>query len=104
MIKFLTLAFKAGFGLAAIAAAVFWSIHKEFIQSNMFEQMTSEQIFMAFLWSTGISGVLLFFTILLSFSSKPSHSKSITASYGGFATDNSGILNRFSFRKKKKGE
>ena len=102
MIKFLITALKAGFGLAAIAAAVFWSIHKEFIQSNIFEKMTTEQAFLAFLWSSGISGVLLLFAIILSSPSKASQGKTITADNGGTAVDNSGFMNRFSIRKSKK--
>ncbi len=104
MIKFLTTALQAGFGLAAIAAAVFWSVHKEFIQSNIFEKMTSEQVFLAFLWSSGISGVLLLFAILLSSSSKVSQAKTITADNEGTAVDNSGFMNRFSIRKSQKNK
>jgi len=104
MIKFLTMALKAGFGLAAIAAAVFWSVHREFIQSNTFDKMTSEQVFLAFLWSSGISGVLLLFTILLSSSSKASQGETITADNGGTAVDNSGFMNRFSIQKNQKNK
>lgn len=104
MIKFLTAALQAGFGLAAIGAAVFWSVHKEFIQSNIFEKMTPEQAFLAFLWASGISGVLLLFAILLSSSSKASQGKTITADNEGTAVDNSGFMNRFNIRKREKNK
>ena len=53
MLKFLSGTVKAGFGLAAIAAAVFWSVHQGFIQANAFSAMTPEQTFKAFIWSSG---------------------------------------------------
>lgn len=103
MIDFLKVAIKAGFGLAAIAAAIFWSIHEGFIQADLFSQMSSDQTLVAFKWSTGIAGLLLLVSILLSFSSKPT-GKTITADNGGVAVDNSGFLNKFNLFKKNKGD
>lgn len=99
MIKFLTGTVKAGFSLAAIAAAIFWSVHEGFLQANVFSQMTPEQTFTAFIWSSGIAGVLLLVAIVLSFATKSS-GKTITADNGGIAIDNSGFLNFFKFFKK----
>ena len=48
MINFLEGAVKAGFGLAAIAAAIFWSVHEGFFQENIFSQMNPEQTLTAF--------------------------------------------------------
>jgi len=103
MIDFLKVAVKAGFGLAAIAAATFWSIHEGFIQANLFSQMSAEQTLAAFKWSSGIAGLLLLVTIFLSFSSK-STGKTITSDNGGISVDNSGFLNKFNIFKKNKGD
>jgi hypothetical protein len=103
MLKFLTGTVKAGFGLAAIAAAVFWSVHEGFIQANIFTEMSQEQTFKAFIWSTGIAGFLLFVAILLSSAAK-SNGKTITADNGGIAIDNSGFLNFIKFFKKNSDE
>lgn len=100
MLKFLSGTVKAGFGLAAISAAVFWSVHQGFIQANAFSAMTPEQTFKAFIWSSGIAGVLLLVAILLSSATK-SNGKSITADNGGIAIDNSGFLNFFKFFRNK---
>lgn len=102
MIDFLKVAVKAGFGLAAIAAATFWSIYEGFIQANLFSQMSAEQTLAAFKWSSGIAGLLLLVAIFLSFSSKPT-GKTITSDNGGVSVDNSGILNKFNLFKKNKG-
>jgi hypothetical protein len=100
MLKFLAGTVKAGFGLAAISAAIFWSVHQGFLQANVFSAMTSEQTFKAFIWSSGIAGLLLFVAILLSAVTK-SNGKSITADNGGIAIDNSGFFNIFKFFKNK---
>jgi hypothetical protein len=100
MLKFLAETVKAGFGLAAISAAIFWSVHQGFLQANVFSAMTSEQTFKAFIWSSGIAGILLFVAILLSAATK-SNGKSITADNGGVAIDNSGFFNIFKFFRNK---
>lgn len=100
MINFLSGTVKAGFGLAAIAAAIFWSVHQGYLQANIFSQMNSDQTFRAFIWSSGIAGGLLFFAILISSFTKTS-GKTITADNGGIAIDNSGLLNFFKFFRKK---
>ena len=99
MINFLAGAVKAGFGLAAIAAAIFWSVHEGFLKANIFSQMTPEHTFAAFIWSSGIAGILLFVAIILSFTTKSS-GKTISADNSGVAIDNSGFLNIFKFLKK----
>ncbi|TOE68988.1 hypothetical protein CGJ37_23705 [Vibrio parahaemolyticus] len=99
MLQFLTSAAKAGFSLAAIAAAVFWSLHEGFIQANVFSQMTSDQTYNAFIWSSGIAGLLFLVAILLS--SGSNGGKTISADNGGTAIDNSGFLNRFKFLDRK---
>lgn len=100
MLSFLSGAAKAGFGLAAISAAIFWSLHQEFIQANIFSKLTPEQTLKAFMWSSGIAGILLLVAIVLSAGSK-SNGKTITAENGGVAIDNAGFLNYFSFFKDK---
>ncbi|MFS1863152.1 hypothetical protein BCU54_018915 [Vibrio lentus] len=100
MLQFLTSTAKAGFTLAAIAAAVFWSLHEGFIQAKIFSQMTSDQTYNAFIWSSSIAGFLLFVAILLSTGSKNS-GKTISADNGGTAIDNSGFLTRFKFLERK---
>lgn len=102
MIDFLKVAVKAGFGLAAIAAMIFLSIHEGFIQANIFSQMSPEQTLKAFKWSSGIAGLLLLVAIFLSYSSK-STGKTITSDNGGVSVDNSGFLNTFRIFKKNKG-
>ncbi|EOD9425629.1 hypothetical protein ACJ5M7_001959 [Vibrio harveyi] len=100
MLQFLTSAIKAGFTLAAITAAVFWSLHQGFIQANVFSQMTPDQTYNAFIWSSGIAGFLFLVAILLSAGQKNS-GKTISADNGGTAIDNSGFLNRFNFLDRK---
>lgn len=100
MLSFLSGTVKAGFGLAAISAAIFLSVHQGFLQANVFSTMTPEQTFIAFIWSSGLAGVLLLVAILLSTVTK-SNGKSITADNGGIAIDNSGLLNVFKFLRNK---
>lgn len=99
MLNFLSTAVKAGFGLAAISAAIFWTVHQGFIQANIFSQMTAEQTFSAFIWSSSIAGGMLLVAILLSAGSN-SKGKSITADNRGIAIDNSGFLNFIKIFKK----
>jgi hypothetical protein len=99
MINFLAGTVRAGFGLAAISAAMCWSVHEGFLQANVFSRMNPEQTFIAFLWSTGIAGILLLVAIILS-STTTSSGKTINADNGGIAIDNSGLLNFFRFFKK----
>lgn len=100
MLGFLSFAVKAGFGLAAISAAIFLSVHQGFFKANVFSVMTPEQTFKAFIWSSGLAAILLFFSILLSAATK-SNAKTITADNGGIAIDNSGLLNFFKIFRNK---
>lgn len=100
MLKFLSLSFKAGFGLTAITAAILWAVHEGFLKAKVFSVMTPEQTFNAFIWSTGLSAALLFFSLILSAVTNQS-AKSIKAETGGIAIDNSGCLNFFKFLKDK---
>lgn len=99
MLNFLSGTVKAGFGLASISAALFWTVHEGFIKAEVFSAMTPEQTFLAFIWSSGIAGVLLLFSILLS--AAKVNGKSISADNGGIAIDNSGFFNVFKLFKKK---
>ncbi len=103
MLKFLAGTVKAGFGLAAISAAVFWSVHEGFVKAKIFNKMTPEQTFDAFIWSSSLAGGLLFIAIVLSSATK-SNGKTITADNGGIAIDNSGFLNFIKFFRKKTDE
>lgn len=100
MLNFLTTTSKAGFTLASITAALFWSLHNNFIEAKLFSQMTPEQTYNAFIWSSGIAGFLLLIAILLSTGSNNS-GKTISADNGATAIDNSGFLNRFNFLNRK---
>ncbi|MFQ1876031.1 hypothetical protein [Aeromonas veronii] len=100
MLNFLAGTAKAGFGLASITAAVFWSVQQGFIKANIFSTMTQDQTYKAFIWSSGIAGVLLFVAMLLSAVTK-SNGKSIIAETGGIAIDNSGFLNFFKLFRNK---
>lgn len=100
MLKFLTGTAKAGFGLASIAAAIFWSVHQGFLQAKVFSKMTPEQTYNSFIWCSGIAGILLLVAIFLS-AGKAESGKKITADNGGTAIDNSGFLNSFRFSKDK---
>ncbi|WP_042150202.1 MULTISPECIES: hypothetical protein [unclassified Pseudoalteromonas] len=100
MLNFLSSAVKAGFGLAAISAAIFWSVHEGFVQASIFAQMTPEQTYNAFIWSIGVAGLALILAIVLSAGNK-SVGKTITADNGGYAIDNSGFLNKFKLFDRK---
>lgn len=100
MLNFLAGTVRAGFGLAAIAAAIFWSVHQGFLQANIFSAMTPEQTYKSFIWSIVIAGALLFFAIFLSAAVK-SNGKSISADNNSIAIDNSGFRNYFKFFRKK---
>ena len=89
--------------MAAISAAIFWSVHEGFVQASVFAQMTPEQTYNAFIWSIGVAGIALILAIVLSAGNK-STGKTITADNGGYAIDNSGFFNKFKLfgRKGKK--
>jgi hypothetical protein len=99
VLKFLSRAMSFGAVLAAIPAALFYSVHKAFIQADIFSQLTSEQIYSIFLWSTGVIAVCLALGMFFSMIGKSSTGKTITADNGGIAIDASGNKNSINISK-----
>jgi len=90
---------KLGAVLVSIAAALFWFVYKGWFELGIFSQMTPEQTFQAFVWSSLLATTLVIVSIIGHVSSKKASPKSISASDNSIAVDNSGSNNSIKIRK-----
>ncbi|WP_283189583.1 hypothetical protein [Pseudomonas sp. PMCC200344] len=90
MLDFLKASLKTGGGLAVVAAALFYSMHVEWLKIGMFSAMTPDQTYKAFLYSLGATVVIALMLMLIHASSNKKASISISARDNANAVNNSG--------------
>lgn len=61
---------KTGCGLAALATALFFSIHMEWLKSGLFSQLSQEQTFSFLIYSLIMTGVAFLFLVLIHYRMK----------------------------------
>ncbi|MFB2681582.1 hypothetical protein [Shewanella mangrovisoli] len=99
MLNFLKLTLKAGCVLPSIAAALLYSINKQWVTISIFSTLTSEQTYNAYIYSLGIA-FACFILLIIVYSSGKNASKIITASGNGNAIDSSGTNSPVTIHKK----
>lgn len=99
MLNFLKITLKAGCVLPSIAAALLYSINKQWMTISIFTTLTSEQTYNAYIYSLGIA-FACFILLIIVYSSTKNASKIITASGNGNAIDSSGTNSPITIHKK----
>jgi len=99
MLSFFTITSRLGAVCASIGAALFWSVHKGWLEVGVFSKMTSEQTFQAFIWSISGAFILAIIGFVVYVLEKRKPEKYITASDHSIAIDNSGKDNSINIKK-----
>lgn len=64
--------FKYGAGLSGLAAFLFLSIHKQWLKSDAFYELSQRQIFISFIVSSALAFLLCIFLIIVNYREKKS--------------------------------
>lgn len=105
MIEFLSKTIKSGAVLAAISAAIFYSLYSEILHVSILESLSQDQLFSFLIISLVIFGVLMLVGLILSSKKTPpptSPKKHLESHNNSITVDNSGLCNSLNIFKKKK--
>lgn len=100
MFSFLKMALKAGFGLAAIGAALFFSIHKEWMKLDVFSQLTPEQTYNFFIYNSIAVFCSFVFLLIIHAASNRREGRTVSASHDSVAVSSSGKNNKITINKR----
>ncbi|PKG55240.1 hypothetical protein [Shewanella sp. GutDb-MelDb] len=99
MLNLLSTSLKAGFGLTAIATALFYSMHQEWFSLGIFSDLTAQQTYNAFLYSLAATFVAFVLLLIVHVSSKNSPSRTTRATGNSVAVDSSGSHSPVTIKK-----